>query len=163
MAISMQVDELEESLLVRGLNSHQSYFVSGEVAEVIRVVEREMSLQLAPVLNLIPNPEEVFIALGAERYPIGTSRITFAIHNQSDEIIEHGAPFVIEFLDRDEWLTLPRTPDMAFTLVAYELQPRDTFIGEFSLAFHDIDFVPGTYRFRKEIDGYDVVAEFELY
>jgi len=120
----------------------------------------------APSLsNPIPNTEEVFVTFHQEKFPLETSWLSYTIHNEGAGAVEFGYEYNLAFWDGEQWMTLPFYRWWGFPSISLVLEPGRSFTHGFHLHVHNSEafaVVPGIYQFRKRINGYDVVTEFEI-
>jgi len=128
------------------------------------VPREEVQLTVAQPLNLVLNPDEVFMTLDAPSFPLGTGRVGFEIHNLSDEELFADEFYLVEFFDGEEWLVVPSDKEI-FKEIGWVLPAGGDFPASFDLSLNETErfsLVPGLYRLRKAVSGYEVVAEFWL-
>lgn len=110
--------------------------------------------------DLNSNPD-ITIRTELSCYLQGTKKLNILIINNSNDVLDYGAPYILERNDDDEWHSA-NMDNIAWITIAYLIRPGETHTHEIN--FDVLESLPpdGEYRIIKKIGGNMYCAVFSI-
>ena len=90
--------------------------------------------------------EDITVSLDQDSYPLGTETFTVTFTNNSQQILEHGADYMFQYYDGNDWINVETVEFYAFDMMAYIVQPGESRTLDAGTWFLQAPLQEGRYR-----------------
>lgn len=122
----------------------------------------EDSVPETPETVQAPPPVGLSMTMEHPVYDPSLTSYTYFIENRTEEIMEFGEAYRIQYLSEDAWLDLKPKENWGFTAIGYILEPGGEMALTCTLDMYERPPEPGLYRLVKSVGDAVLYAEFQL-
>jgi len=105
---------------------------------------------------------EVVLRVEHSVYDKSVTAFNYYVDNNTDAVLEFGAPYTIEVLKDGRWRSLPLAENTGWNSILYMVMPGESWSNSFSFFPYDYEITDGQYRIVKEIGEKRYCAEFTI-
>ena len=123
-------------------------------------------------IEAVKEKETISLTIAPESYPVSACKIKAKLVSRTDERVETGTRYTIEYFDKGAWVPVPLPENFGFHDLLYVLESpgeqTDSTVLDLELYLYDKPggYEPGKYRIRKTVrtatGTRELTAEFRL-